>query len=58
MTWESRVRGSAGWLPLDYLETRRVPMPGQVEVQPLPISHPLLGPPRPAPAPQPAQDRR
>lgn len=55
MTWESRVRGSAGWLPLNYQQIRRVYLPSEIVMQPMPIPHPILGahttPPAPAPAP-------
>lgn len=34
MTFESRVRGAAGWLPLDYEQTRRVWLPGQTLTMP------------------------
>jgi hypothetical protein len=54
MTWESRVRGSAGWLPLDYQQTRSVRLPSEVVVQPMAISHPILGPHTAPPAPAPA----
>jgi hypothetical protein len=30
MTFEARLRGSPGWLPADYLTSRRVVLPGQV----------------------------
>lgn len=40
MTWESRVRGSAGWLPLDYRVTRRLWLPGQTPLRPLPVYGP------------------
>lgn len=30
MTWESRLRGSPGWLPLDYQRTRTVWLPGDL----------------------------
>lgn len=29
-TWESRMRGSPGWLPWDYRDTRRIHLTGQV----------------------------
>jgi hypothetical protein len=38
MTWESRVRGSAGWLPGNYQAIRRVRLPGQVMLRPLPAA--------------------
>jgi len=34
-TWESRVRGSAGWLPLNYKE-RVIRLPHEVIVRPMP----------------------
>jgi hypothetical protein len=30
MTFESRLRGSPGWLPLNYRQIRRVHLPGQI----------------------------
>lgn len=30
MTFESRMRGSPGWLPLNYQETRRLHLPGRI----------------------------
>jgi hypothetical protein len=36
MTWESRVRGSAGWLPRNYHVIRRLHLPGQIVLRPLP----------------------
>ncbi len=30
MTFESRLRGSPGWLPLNYIETRRMYLPGEI----------------------------
>ena len=49
MTWESRIRGSAGWLPLDYRETRPVQLPGSLVMQPLPEPtwRSVSAPPRP-----------
>jgi hypothetical protein len=34
-TWEARLRGSAGWLPLDYRE-RPLRLPGEIVIQPTP----------------------
>lgn len=36
MTWESRMRGSAGWLPLDYQRTRPLRLPHSGPLRPLP----------------------
>lgn len=33
MTWESRLRGSPGWLPLDYEKTRKVRLPHELVVR-------------------------
>lgn len=49
MTWESRVRGSAGWLPLDYRQTRRLHVTGHVVTRPL-VAHGPGGFVAPAPA--------
>jgi len=34
-TWESRLRGSAGWLPLDYRQ-RRIRLPHEIIIRPTP----------------------
>jgi hypothetical protein len=53
-TREARLRGSAGWLPLDYRSRpERWRLPGQTLIVPRPALQPIAGPgPAPAPAPQ------
>lgn len=53
MTWESRVRGSAGWVPLDYLTSRKIRLPAQIKPIIQPLQTPRLPPSLPAPAPRP-----
>jgi hypothetical protein len=53
-TREARLRGSAGWLPLDYLtRPERWRLPGRTLLMPRPeLRPPTAPPPAPAPSPQ------
>jgi hypothetical protein len=48
MTFESRVRGAPGWLPLDYRQTRRLHVTGQIVARPL-VAHGPGGSAEPSP---------